>query len=192
MDEAPGLFRIEETTESSAADSRDEAHLRLLAGKKADYYLTQWEERLRGRSNRCGFNKAAFFLAGLWVGYRKMYGVAFILWLAVALEAVVSDVVFVEILGREDAPTWYDRLGTLFVAWLCGYFGNRWYFLHCQRKLEKARGRGLVEGDGLEVALRSEGGTSVLSSIVVTLLGFGMAFGVFFVYAIVMDAINGV
>ena len=193
MTDASGQPNIEETVELvHTNDSTDEAHLRLLVGSKADYYLAQWHEILRGRSCHCGFNKAAFFLAALWLPYRKMYRVAFALWLVIALETVISNFVFVEVLGHDDAPSWYDRLITLLVALVCGNFGNRWYYWHCRRKLGSARERGCFEHEGLAEALQGQGGTSLLASIAVTILGIGMTVGIVFTYFFAIEIIKGV
>lgn len=172
--------------------SADEGHLKLLVGQNAEYFRTQWSEILRGNSRRCGFNKAAFFLAGLWIAYRKMYGLALMLWVLISLETVISDIVFVEVFGREESPAVYDRLVTFLIALCCGAFGNRLYLRHCCRKLEQVRRLGHGDGETVDDLLRNMGGTSIVGSIFVTLLGFGIAFGIWFIYALVMDAINGV
>ena len=59
MTDASGQPNIEETVELvHTNDSTDEAQLRLLVGSKADYYLAQWHEILRGRSSHCEIGRA--------------------------------------------------------------------------------------------------------------------------------------
>src|SRR5262245_28088630 len=45
--------------------------LRAFVGSKGNYYLNRWMTVLRGWDD-AGFNWAAFFWSGLWLGYRKM------------------------------------------------------------------------------------------------------------------------
>jgi hypothetical protein len=163
-----------------------------LVGRNADYFLAQWWELLRGRSPSCGFNKAAFFLAAFWLAYRRMYRLTLALWVLISLEAIISDVVFVEVFGHEESPRAYDRFVGLLIALCCGTFGNRWYYWHCRRKLEQARLLGQCDGEFMHETLRNCGGTSLLGSLAVNLLGFGIFAGIGFIYALVMDAINGV
>ena len=60
-----------------------------FAGKNADYYWTRWTPLIQGQ-DWSGFNWAAFFFSGLWLAYRKMYGIALIFY-AVALLGVFAD-----------------------------------------------------------------------------------------------------
>lgn len=192
MSDASKLSPVENHDQELRVDhSADENQLRLLVGRNADYFLAQWWGVLRGRSQRCGFNKAAFFLAAFWLAYRRMYGLTLALWILIAIESVTSDFVFVEVFGHEESPRAYDRLVTLLIALCCGTFGNRWYYGHCRRKLQHVRDLGQDGGEFMDETLRNSGGTSLLGSIFVNVLGIGIFIGVFVIYALVMDAING-
>jgi hypothetical protein len=50
-----------------------EEEIRAFVGPNSGYYLNAWQPALSDQGSVSGFNVAAFFLSGLWLGYRKMY-----------------------------------------------------------------------------------------------------------------------
>jgi len=127
-----------------------------FAGKNADYYWTRWTPLIQGQ-DWSGFNWAAFLLSGLWLAYRKMYGIALIFY-AVALLGVFADQMRDE--RTERLQSWVPWL----IAALCGGYGNRWYWSHATRLIDQLRvqqtGEGIPEG-----LLAKHGGTSILSAV---------------------------
>jgi hypothetical protein len=45
-----------------------EPEVRAFVGPNSDYYLRAWQPALPGPGRASGFNIAAFFLCGLWLG----------------------------------------------------------------------------------------------------------------------------
>ena len=74
------------------------------AQEEAEYYLHKWAPLLQAGLARAGFNWAAFFLAGFWLGYRKMYKVALIFYAIITVESVFEKVVFVGVMGKPRPP----------------------------------------------------------------------------------------
>jgi hypothetical protein len=164
---------------SASPISTDE--LRAAVGPRADYYLRKWE-----RSDRGGFNWAAFLLSGVWLPYRKMYRATAILFAAIILETVLEELVFVGWLGMAETPRAVESSVSVAICWVCGGFGNKWYLSHVQRLVTASRTDDGAEEERL-ARLRALGGTSVLGA-----LGSLLAFLIAMVAAImVTDAALG-
>ena len=121
-------------------------------GANAEYYLDLW--RLRQQGKTATFSIAAFFLGLFWVLYRRMYLVAVLLVVAQMLEAAVEE----GVLGLQHS-TGTNLLGTLVQATLLGFFGNKLYLWHAERKMRKLIALNLPRQELLE-RLRRAGGTS--------------------------------
>ena len=65
-----------------------EQELRAFFGSRWRRYLDRWGSWTQGRS--AGFNWVAFFFAGLWLPYRKMYRVALVFYAIMLLESVLE------------------------------------------------------------------------------------------------------
>jgi hypothetical protein len=157
----------------------DEA--RAAIGRRADFYLGKWQKTQHG-----GFNWAGFFLSGLWLPYRKMYVATAILFAAIIVESILEEAIFVYAMGMPAVPRGLERAVSLAVCWICGGFGNRWYFQHVAGLVATARASVPDESDRLEV-LGRRGGTSVLAAVLcfggfvtilfVSLIGLELVFG---------------
>lgn len=164
---APSLVSMESDVDVSETSSRRE--LQAFVGPKASYYLRKWAPALEGNRRDTGFNWAAFFLCGLWIAYRKMYVIAFVVYGVAALESLLEDFLFVRILGEPEPPASVDRLITLGISIICGVYGNRWYLSHTRKMVAETKAQGLQD-KALLYALSKRGGTSLLASLGLFLL----------------------
>jgi hypothetical protein len=110
------------------------------------------------------FNIAAFFFSGLWLGYRKMYAVMFLLFGVLLAETVLEEVLFVGLLKWREAPAGLSLLVTLIVSIVVAVCGNGWYLSHARRVIADVRAQGLSEGPHLK-ALAERGGTNLGASL---------------------------
>jgi MFS family permease len=145
-----------------------EQEFRAVVGSNSDYYLEDWQPALSGQSRASGFNVAAFFLFGLWLGYRKMYKAVFILFGIILAATVMEYVLFLGILKMQplffvmSALVWL--VGALVVAIVAAVCSNGWYLSHVQRVIAEVRSQGLEEDAHLK-ALAARGGTSLGASL---------------------------
>ena len=136
----------------------------FVGGQAANYYLKVWESALNGSGRASGFNIAAFFLAGFWLPYRKMYKATLILYGSFLVETVIADVLFMDILKMQESPALWDHLVTLIVGIVCGICANGWYLSHTRGVIAKVRAQE-VQGHAYERALAARGGTSLRASL---------------------------
>lgn len=181
-------YRSTGTLGLMADDSEiQEDELRAFVGPKADYYLRKWAARLEDPSGEVGMNWVAFFLPAFWLGYRKMYVATLIYFGAVVLLSILEQVVFVVILGGATVPAAVGLIVNLMTAVVCGLCGNAWYLSHTRRAIHAAHARGL-EGDHLVYDLSRRGGTSLLASFGLVVLGSVVIF-VLVIFLAVLGAI---
>lgn len=160
----PGAAVTMEAT--SAPEELTEQEIRAFVGSNAEFYLRKWDAVLRGRDNSAGFNWAAFWLAGLWVPYRKLY------LHAVALYAIMLLLVVVDLSGASGHSR--DGLAML-LGVICGAFGNGWYLSHARATITGIRSQRL-EGEAYLQMLARRGGTSLLAPLGFMVALFGLAF----------------
>ncbi len=149
------------------------ADLGKFVGNNAHYYLRRWFSGGGTDPGNPGFNLAAFFLAGAWLGYRKMYRVACLFFGIIWIETLLEEIVFVEVLGLPETPQGIWQGVGIAAAVIVGSFGNRWYLSHARREVEKAHAEGLA-GRALAARIRKRGGTSVFAGIAVPLVAFAV------------------
>jgi hypothetical protein len=154
---------------TTTADTPTEQELRAFVGPNARYYLKSWQPALSGEGGPTGFKWAAFFLPGLWLGYRKMYAAVFILYGLLLAETALEPVVFVGVLKMPDVPHGLWATVGLVTGVLIGTFGNGWYLARARRVIGEVRSLGLSEADHLK-ALAARGGTSPSASFGLFLL----------------------
>jgi hypothetical protein len=159
-----------------------EQEVRAFVGSGYDYYLQAWQPALADRGPATGFNIAGFFLAGLWLGYRKMYKALFILFGVLLVAIVLEDIFFVGVLKMRESPPLMSIPVGLVVSIVIGVSGNRWYLSHACRAIDEVRSRGLPD-DGHLKALAERGGTSLGAALGLAVLFMIAAFVVGFVCA---------
>ena len=64
--------------------------------RNESYYLTKWQQILDGTGTSAGGNWAALLFTGLWLPYRKLYGVALVFWGIVVVSAW-AEMLFVSV-----------------------------------------------------------------------------------------------
>ena len=173
---SPVLEALPATPVEPTPEGFEAQQLRAFVGQKADYYLKQWAGLRRGTGQGPGFNWAAFFLSGLWLPYRKMYGITAIFYGGLLALTIVEEVLFVGILGRAEVPSGMNFVG-LAVSLICGAYGNRWYLAHARKTIAEARGRGL-DPYAVSAFAADRGGTSLGASVGLFLLFLFFTVGV--------------
>jgi hypothetical protein len=127
-----------------------------ITGRNAEYYWLRWTPLIQGQS-WTSFNWAAFFLTGVWLSYRKMYG------LAVVFYGILTLGLLADQLHPVNKETFGHTFGWI-IALICGAGGNRWYWSHARSLAEEVRAQ---NGGGIESnqLLSRHGGTSISSGI---------------------------
>ena len=125
-----------------------------------DYYYGALRRILTGKGTGASFNWAAFFLAGFWLPYRKMYLATVILW---GVEFLMI------ILDADKTPGLVDFGVTLLISAICGAYGNRWYLSHAKRVIAVV-GQRYLQRDIFLQTLANRGGTSPVSAIGVPIM----------------------
>jgi DNA-directed RNA polymerase subunit RPC12/RpoP len=166
-----------------------EEELRAFVGPKASSYVGDWMSVLEGRKKRPAFNAIAFFFAGLWLPYRKLYG-ATAVFLGVLL--VVNAMEMVVDMTTAHSPAQQTVIASLgwgvaIIGWfICGCFANQWYLSRAIRIINDVRSRHLDEEEHLK-QIAKRGGTSLGSSIGIFVgfiaLNFAMASVAEMIYA---------
>ncbi len=156
-------------TVSASMEYFNEHEVRAFIGKEADYYLKKWQPILEGRSQRAGFNWAAFFLTGLWLAYRKMFKGALIFWgIILIVPFLKSSFTFYTLAFGKPEPTValdiLQALVDLVAPIICGTSGNIWYLSRTRKEINKIRVQGL-QGEAYFQSLSKSGGTSLGKSL---------------------------
>ena len=112
---------------------------RRFVGKKADYYITKWT-RLRQRQIPMSWNWAAFSLGPIWMAYRKMLALGYV-------------VVVLQILTAHLASGFGYFLFAVPTMLAFGLFANYYYLIIADKRITEAETR-------LE-SVASVGGTSI-------------------------------
>ena len=136
-----------------------EDEIRDFVGDRAEFYLEHWAGLLESGRGRAGFNWAAFLLSFVWICYRKMYGIAAIVFGVIIVERVLEPFYFIGYLGMPEAPGFLNPLVVFVVGWVCGVFGNQWYFRHATKRILNVR-RQESELEVRRTKLAKLGGTS--------------------------------
>ena len=142
--------------------------LSLFVEKKAEYYLNQWT-LISDDKNAKLWNWSAVLLSGPWLLYRKMYLVATIFFSVILVETIISDFIFIDILGKESSPKLYDIIMTIVYPIICGSFGNNWYLWHAKRKITEIK-QSVTSVKLQQDTISRKGGVSLLSAILGSIL----------------------
>jgi hypothetical protein len=160
------------------ADGPSDDEIRAFVGRKAGYYLRHWAPALDHSLGVTGFNMAGFFLTGLWLAYRKMYRMVFILLGILAAETLLEEFAVAGGFVKEETLKPLDFFITLIFSIVCAKFGNAWYLAHTVRQIAQVRGLGLQD-EAYYKALARRGRPSLLSAlgflILVVLFGAALA-----------------
>jgi hypothetical protein len=141
-----------------------EQEIHAFVGRSSDSYIRSWQPALSGMGPPRKFKAAAFWLSCLWVGYRKLYKVAAIIYGIILVETVLEIVIFEGVLGMQGAPGGLTGIVGILVALVCGTFGNSWYWTHTKQVIEEVRMMRLDEAEHLSELAR-RGGTSIWTAV---------------------------
>jgi len=148
------------TNESAAAEELEQnSHedlLRLFVGKNHAYYMKNWEQKN-------SWNGAAFLVAPLWLGYRKMYGYVFLYAIAVFLLNYL--------LLLSDFSDWMNFFFSLGLAVFTGFKGNDLYRRNAENHIARLQGNYNNAAD-LEHQVETTGGTSGAGAFLAFLVMF--------------------
>jgi hypothetical protein len=153
-----------------------EQELRSFVGSGAGYYLRKWRPLLAGESTSAGFNFAAFFFAGLWLPYRKMWRATLLLYGVVLAEFVAEDLLWY-VLFRREAPLSFSPVASLIVGLYCGANANRWYLRHTLQAIMEVQLQETSDEARLQV-LAARGGTALFPALGLAVCFVGMVVAV--------------
>ncbi|PKR77848.1 hypothetical protein CEY16_07925 [Halalkalibacillus sediminis] len=142
----------------------------LFTQKRSDYYIDKWFKK-GVAENKTSWNWPAFFLGIFWLGYRKMYEMIFAIlgiWLALDFFAYATGIY----------TTGFDYLVAIISYVLFGIYGNYFYYMRAEKKLEAAKD---LDGSYNRQQLKTSGGTSGL--------GVLAALSLLVVYAVISTAL---
>jgi hypothetical protein len=163
-------------SETLTSTEPTETEIRAAVGPNVEYYARKWLATEGG-----GFNWAAFFLAGLWLPFRKMYWATAILYSFVIAESLAEELLFVEWLGLPETPRVLERGLSMAICGLCGALGNRWYRTHVRDLIANVRAQ-VPDETARAAELTRRGGTSLLAA-----LGWSVLFVVLLIGTFVLE-----
>ena len=145
--------------------------LQTFVGKNFHYFTRKWgieqkvgDEQL-GEVKKVSWNWAAFFLNVFWAGYRKMYGLVFLMvlfWLVIDLSIYFLG------FGQWYYESPYANVVSLLTAIFMGLFGNYLYYLNAKKKIEKYRSQ---DSNYWIYQLKTKGSTSVVGAFLCLVYG---------------------
>lgn len=103
-------------------------------------------------------------LSGLWLPYRKMYKITIILYGFIIAETILEYILFNGILKYEEPPGILGSIVGFTIAFVCGIYGNHWYYSHTCKNIFEVRRLSTSEESRTQ-ALIERGGTSWSSAI---------------------------
>jgi hypothetical protein len=141
-----------------------EQEIHAFVGRNSNSYFRSWQPALSGMGRPNKFKAAAFWLSVFWVGYRKLYKVAAVLFGILLVEIALEIVIFEGVLNMQEPPAGLNGIIGLSVAIICGNWGNSWYLSHTKQIIEEVRMKRLDEKEHLSELAR-RGGTSIWASV---------------------------
>lgn len=127
------------------------------------YYMEKWQHYMEyEHSPNPTWNWAAFLFGFLWLAYRKMYILAFL----------VIPINFISLLVNSSA---FTALINWSICFFLALYGNKLYFLHSVRQIKKLKEKN-YQGDELQAKILTNGGTSVESVFIFFIINFLCAF----------------
>lgn len=145
-----------------------EAEIRAFVVRNPAYYLQKWQPLLTGQEAGASFNVAAFCFGVLWVGYRRMWGIAWLIY-GVILTYALGELVLHTLVLHRQAPRVWGTLVGIGIGLVCGINGNQWYFTRTSRAIARVREEGLPD-ETAQRLLAQRGGAHLVSSFLLALL----------------------
>jgi Protein of unknown function (DUF2628) len=158
---------LAEGEERKARITLTEHEARAFVGPRAEHFLRAWRTYMTGAVALPRFSFWAFLLGPFWFGYRKLYGLAALWFLAVS-----ALMTYVELSAMSyTILVNVGRVGMFIIAVTAGRFANYAYLLKAERAARKARA---VAPDlaGRERVLRARGGATWVGLVVTVIVGW--------------------
>lgn len=183
----PNLAGIGSFSQARQAPSQSEAiddrpALASFVGEKYDeYYRDKWidddgdQPTYKKSYHIYTFNMAGFFLGVFWLCYRKMYGTAFMLAIALSL----FDIIMMHTKGVNGYDAFDEILYGLLWLFVTGILGNQLYLKHSMRKIKTMSAGAIPSREQLAKA----GGTSLAGAIVVGTLALSTIMLMYLLFA---------
>ena len=131
----------------------------FIGDKNTEYYMEKWS-RADENPKFISWNWPSFFFGFIWAAYRKMYGIAGILF-GIGL---VKNLIFQDLL---DTPG-LSLLISLIIMVVVGLLGNQLYIQHCIKKINKIKiSIPGLSADDISRRLRANGGINWIPVIVI-------------------------
>lgn len=165
-DEPDSIYRAP-TSETSFAPAGD-----LLASyvgpRNADYYARQFG-RFKNKNSSVSWNWPAFFVAAIWLLYRKMWLLALGYWIGLPIALNMVRVIAAEVVGVPASGLLYFILYLAIYFVLMPMYANRLYYRHALKKSDKVKAM-TSSPEQQSAELARIGGTSNVALIVLLVL----------------------
>jgi len=182
-DDSESIYRAP-SSDTSFAPQGDLESI-FIGPKNANYYLNKFHN-FKSQGGSISWNWPAFFIASIWLLYRKMWLNAFLYWFVLPVVLmVITGILAASGAGAASGLFYYGSYW--FVTFIIvPMFANRLYYQHTQKKINKVvSATSSPEQQSIEVARR--GGTSAIALVIVP---FILVFVLGIVAAISIPAYN--
>lgn len=182
-DDSESIYRAP-SSDTSFAPQGDLESI-FIGPKNASYYLNKFHN-FKSQGGSVSWNWPAFFIASIWLLYRKMWLNAFLYWIVLPVVLMlVTGILAASGAGAASGLFYYGSYW--FVTFIIvPMFANRLYYQHTQKKINKVvSATSSPEQQSIEVARR--GGTSTIALVIVP---FILVFVLGIVAAISIPAYN--
>ena len=146
------------------------------------HYFHKWRIN-NGTLENWGFNWVALFFGVIWLGYRKMYGWMFGIFV---IETLLTVIYYISLINEHVIVTLITYISSQIIYLILAMFGNKMYYYHVREKVKKIESQYTTTEDFTN-ALKYKGGTSGLGifvalviSIILYVCSFIMAFAYVF------------
>jgi len=176
-DDPDSIYRAPASNTDVAPD--DDLLAAFVGPKNADYYLPKFE-RFESGSNAATWHWPAFFISSLWLLYRKMWGWAFLYWIALptgltAITALIMALFPDPETGAAFGNAVYYGAYVLIAFVALPMYANRLYYNHAQKKIQKIRENVPAPREQALEAARVGGTSSILIILIpVTIFVIGI------------------
>ncbi|MDS0526964.1 DUF2628 domain-containing protein [Clostridium sp. SHJSY1] len=144
----------------------------FVGEKKSHYYLEQWQKS-QENENYISWNWPAFFTNFLWFWYRKMYGLAAIVFSVNLVLRIIATLIFRAVTRpsfysssyyySSNSTNWPVYLIGLIVSILSGLFANQLYMKYATKKIKSIKSTASMGLDNATIFRRLgiNGGTTI-------------------------------
>lgn len=162
-DDSESIYRAP-SSDTSFAPQGDLESI-FIGPKNANYYLNKFDA-FKSQGGSVSWNWPAFFIASIWLLYRKMWLNAFLYWIVLPITLMVITGVLATAGAGAASGLFYYGSYWFITFIIMPMFANRLYYQHAQKKINKVVSvTSSREQQSIEVARR--GGTSAIALVIV-------------------------